>query len=117
MAGDAQTAAMRSHLRVWRWLLALLIGIALLQPLLAVHAADRAADHAAHCGAVVVDASDAADATDAQGSVTAACGVCAALPALERRPVFAPCGADAPAQRPHAVRDRVQPPETPPPIG
>lgn len=114
MPGDAHTAAMRSHLRVWRWLLALLIGIALLQPMLAVHAADQAADHAAHCGAVLGDAGDAGD---AQGPGTTACAVCAALPALEPRPVFAPCGADAPAQRSHAVRDRVQPPETPPPIG
>lgn len=107
---------MRSHLRVWRWLLALLIGMALLQPLLVVHAAD----HEAHCGSVAADAGDAGvtgDASDPGRPPATACAACAALPALERRPCFAPCGVDAPAHWPPAVRDRVQPPETPPPIG
>lgn len=107
--GRGHTAGMRSHLRAWRWLLALLVGMALLQPLVAVHAADAAS----HCASVAADAGGPGD--EGHPPLTA-CAVCAALPALERRPDFAAGEAEAPTHALQALRDRALPPETPPPI-
>lgn len=104
--------------RALRWLLALLIGMALLQPSFGV----QAVAEPVHCSGMAA-ADDGGVSGHDPGCAASACafghcaGACAALPAgLLRVPLASARGA-APRHGPAVTIERAQAPETPPPIG
>lgn len=110
--------------RALRWLLALLIGMALLQPSFGA----QLVAEPVHCsGMAADDGGGAAGHDDGAGCMASACdfglcagscaSACAALPAGAMRVPLASARGAVPRHGPVATLDRARAPETPPPIG
>jgi hypothetical protein len=115
--GRVQTSALRSSHRAWRWLLAVLIGLALLQPSFGFQV-DAEPAHCSDMAAGGDGGHGAGSACGDAGCLPGGCaGACAAVAVGDVRLPLATARSAAPPHAPPVAIDRAVAPETPPPIG